>query len=185
MYDGFTNAVKETLPTAMVVVDRFHVARAYRNCADELRKKETRRLKKILSKEAQAEIKGAMWPFRKNKADLKREEQDLLDRMFAYSPTLKQAYEFREELTTIFEQDLTKEQATRKIKRWRKRVQASGLTCFDSFFTTLDNWLEEITNYFVNRDSSGFVEGFNNKIKVIKRRCYGILNVTHLFNAFI
>ncbi|MCP4397169.1 MAG: transposase [bacterium] len=26
----------------------------------------------------------------------------------------------------------------------------------------------------------GFVEGLNNKIKVIKRRCYGIFNVNHL-----
>ena len=41
--------------------------------------------------------------------------------------------------------------------------------------------LDGITNYFINRQTSGFVEGFNNKIKVIKRRCYGILNVKHLF----
>ena len=39
----------------------------------------------------------------------------------------------------------------------------------------------EITNYFIGRDSSGFVEGLNNKIKVIKRRCYGVTNITHLF----
>ncbi len=32
----------------------------------------------------------------------------------------------------------------------------------------------------VNSVECGFVEGFNNKLKVIKRRCYGILNVTHL-----
>ena len=41
--------------------------------------------------------------------------------------------------------------------------------------------MEEITNYFIERQSSGFVEGLNNKIKVIKRRCYGILNRNHLF----
>src|SRR5439155_24043992 len=93
----------------------------------------------------------------------------------------KLAYDFREELTSIFEQDLTKRGAKRKIKNWRKRIQASGLSCFDSFFTTLDNWMNEITNYFVNRHNSGFVEGFNNKIKVIKRRCYGIFNTAHLF----
>ncbi|WP_295612960.1 transposase, partial [uncultured Lamprocystis sp.] len=39
----------------------------------------------------------------------------------------------------------------------------------------------EITNYFLGRHNSGFVEGLNNKIKVIKRRCYGILNLGHLF----
>jgi len=41
--------------------------------------------------------------------------------------------------------------------------------------------MDKITNYFINRQTSGFVEGLNNKIKVIKRRCYGILNVKHLF----
>ena len=52
---------------------------------------------------------------------------------------------------------------------------------FDSFLTTLDNWMDEITNYFLNRQTSGFVEGLNNKIKVLKRRCYGRLNLSHLF----
>ncbi|MFL5801741.1 MAG: transposase [Roseiflexaceae bacterium] len=38
-----------------------------------------------------------------------------------------------------------------------------------------------IANYFINRQSSGFVEGLNNKIKVLKRRCYGLRNVVRLF----
>jgi transposase len=45
----------------------------------------------------------------------------------------------------------------------------------------LENWMDEITNYFVGRQTSGFVEGFNNKLKVLKRRCYGITNLTYLF----
>ncbi len=39
----------------------------------------------------------------------------------------------------------------------------------------------EIANYFVSHKSSGFVEGLNNKIKIIKRRCYGIFRLDHLF----
>jgi transposase len=35
----------------------------------------------------------------------------------------------------------------------------------------LENWLDEITNYFVSRQPRGFVEGFNNKAKILKRRC--------------
>ena len=41
--------------------------------------------------------------------------------------------------------------------------------------------MDEITNDFLDRQTSGFVEGLNNKITVIKRRCYGILNVKHVF----
>ncbi|MBI5030117.1 MAG: transposase [Chloroflexi bacterium] len=41
--------------------------------------------------------------------------------------------------------------------------------------------MERILNYFVRRNSSGFLEGLNNKLKVLKRRCYGQFNVGHLF----
>jgi transposase len=40
---------------------------------------------------------------------------------------------------------------------------------------------DDISNDFLGRNNSGFVEGLNNKIKVIKRRCYGLLNRAHLF----
>jgi transposase len=40
---------------------------------------------------------------------------------------------------------------------------------------------DDISNDFLGRNNSGFVEGLINKIKVIKRRCYGLLNRAHLF----
>ncbi|MEJ7711744.1 MAG: ISL3 family transposase [Pyrinomonadaceae bacterium] len=181
MYDGFINAAKEEIPSAVVVADRFHVARKYRECADNLRKSEIRQLKKEMSPEEYEEIKGAMWPFRKRPQDLTEEEEKLLERLFAGSPRLGQAYRLREELTAIFEQGLTKAKATKKITAWKEQVEGSGLSCFAPFLTMLENWMDEITNYFLKRETSGFVEGINNKIKVLKRRCYGIFNLGHLF----
>jgi transposase len=64
-----------------------------------------------------------------------------------------------------------------ELGAWIKDVQALGLSCFDSFVGTLQKWMDEISNYFIQRQSSGFVEGLNNKIKVIKRRCYGIYDL--------
>lgn len=101
--------------------------------------------------------------------------------MFASSPAWQQASEDREQLTAIFDEALAKEQATKKLKNWQEQVRASGLRCYDSFLRTLDKWMEEITNYFLDRHTSGFVEGLNNKLKVLKRRCYGIFNLPHLF----
>jgi len=146
-----------------------------------LRKPELRRLKQELPKEEYDEIKGARWPFRKDPADLAADEHALLKRLFAYSPELHRAYPYREQLPAIFAQDLSKEEAKPELQQWRRRVKASGLKCYESFFTTLDNWLEELTNYFLQRHNSGFVEGLNNKIQVLKRRCYGIFNLSHLF----
>ena len=195
MWEGYTNAVTEFASahegvSIEVVVDRFHVTKNYRECVDNLRKKECRRLtctcgtgagKKELPEAQYAEIHGVFWPIRKNEEDLTVEEQKKLERLFEYSPELKLAYTFREKLTAIFELPLTKEEAREQIIKWRNQVSQSILTCFDKFLTTLDNWLDKIVNYFAGRFSSGFVEGLNNKIKTTKRRCYGILKNTTLF----
>ena len=49
MYEGFVRAIEEEVPWAEIVIDRFHVARAYRDCADTVRKKELKRLKRALA----------------------------------------------------------------------------------------------------------------------------------------
>ncbi len=101
--------------------------------------------------------------------------------MFGLSPKLERAYWLREELSDIFDKDYTKAEAQRELQDWCKRVESSDIREFDSFLTTLRNWFDEITNYFVERQTSGFVEGFNNRVKVLKRRCYGIFDVKRIF----
>jgi transposase len=181
MHDGYVNAVQTQLPKARIVVDRFHVAQAYRNCADTVRKQELKRLKQDLPKAEYEQLKGVMWPFRKRSQDLSKAEKTRLTRLFVYAPLVEQAYTLREELTDIFEQPQTKVGAKNAIQAWCQRVRKRGITAFEPFLTTLDNWLDEITNYFLERHTSGFVEGFNNRIKVLKRRCYGIFDVKHIF----
>jgi transposase len=181
MYEGYTNAVREVLPQARIVVDRFHVAKAYRDCADRLRKEVQRELKAELSETEYEALKGTMWLFRRAPQELEEEEKQRLELLFECAPEVKQAHQLREELTAIFETEQRKESGQAAMEDWQKRVRESGLRCFDSFLTTLGYWMEEITNYFVSRLRSGFVEGFNNKIKVLKRRCYGILNLKHLY----
>jgi transposase len=182
MWEAYLKAVEWVLPGAEVVVDRFHVAQKYHEAADKLRKKELKRLKKELPEIEYKQLKGSMWAFRKKPADLSETETDVLARLLEYSPLLRLVYDLRLKLTAIFEeQDLTKIEATQKIKDWCQDVKQTGLTCFDSFLTTLNNHFDQITNYFINRHNSGFVEGLNNKIKVLKRRCYGLLNLGRLF----
>ncbi len=186
MWDGYVNAAKEFAQahpqvSVEVVIDRFHVAKNYRDDVDTLRKKECRRLKKELSKSDYEEIKGVMWNSRQNNRNLAPDGRKKLNRLFEHSPDLKLAYTLREELTAIFEMPLTRAEGKRRLKKWRDKVVRSGSTCFTKFLKTLNNWLDEIANYFTDRLSSGFVEGLNNKVKTIKRRCYGLPQSTTLF----
>jgi transposase len=179
--EGFVRAIDEERPWAEVVIDRFHVARAYRDCADTVRKKELQRLKSALPPAEYAESKGAMWPCRKRPAALEPQEWELLERVFTWSPKLEEAYHLREDLTALFERDYTKAGAKCAMRAWYKRVHARGLAEFESFLGTIDRWMDPITNYFQDRQTSGFVEGFNNRVKVLKRRCYGSFDVGRLF----
>jgi len=181
LWEAYIEAVREEIPTARIVADCFHVARHYRDAADQLRKQELHRLKKELPKGEYQKLNGSMHAFRKNNKDLNDEERQTLQCFFAHSACAKQAYYFREQLSAIFDTSLSKEQAQSQLLRWIRQVQESGLHCFDSFLKLLDTWWQEITNYFIHRENSGFVEGFNNKVKVLKRRCYGIFNLNHLF----
>ena len=181
MYEGFVNAAKEVFGKGLIIIDRFHVAKLYRGAVDTLRKKELKRLKQELSEDDYKKLKGVMWVLRKSQKELSHDDLRTLEFLFQHSPSLKRAYTLSQELTEIFDQDLSRRQAQHNIKVWKKRVKQSGLTCFNRFFKTLGTYLHEVLNYFLNRHTSGFVEGLNNKIKVIKRRCYGILNVNHLY----
>ncbi len=186
MYDGFINAAKEVFGDKVkIIIDRFHVAKLYRKGVDTLRKAEMKRLKNTLVKEEYAKLKNVMWILRKDTNNLLDEELEVLQLLFMHSPLLETSYKLSKELTDIFNEDIQRSRAKRKIHAWINRVKQSGLGCFNTFLSTLEERMEEILNYFIHRQTSGFVEGLNNKIKVIKRRCYGILNPDHLFQRIL
>ena len=181
LYEGYLAAAREALPTARLVIDRFHVARLYHTAADELRRTELKRLKATLPLAQYKTLKGSLWAFRKSPADLSADERTVLKRLFDLAPSLQTAYTLRERLTEIFDTAPSKNRAKRLLRDWQADVRASGLHCFDKFLTTLHDAWNEITNYFVDLNTSAFVEGLNNKLKVLKRRCYGIFNLQHFF----
>ena len=154
MYEGFVNAAQEQLSQAAVVIDRFHIAKTYRECVDTVRK---------------------LWSV------LSPQERERLEGLFELAPQLRAAHLMREVLTAIFDQAQGKAQAQQWLGMWCQLISAEAITGFERFLGTLHKHWDGITNYFLRPHSSGFVERFNNKIKVLKRRCYGIFNLGHLF----
>lgn len=181
MWEGYASAVTAALPAAEVVVDRFHIAVQYRKAVDDLRQQECRRLNAGRPADQAlptAELRSLL---RREWSSLNRAQQDQLVNLFQQSPALASAYLLRTTLTAIFECTPDRITAQTRLQRWGELVKAAGITCFDKFLTTLQHWQDGILNYFHSRHNSGFVEGLNNKLKLLKRRCFGLDNPIKLF----
>lgn len=182
MYDGFVNAAKEVFAGRIpVIVDRFHVAQLYRKALVSFRKKELKRLRKALSEQEYRALKPAIALLCGHKEFLTQEEEKIVEPLFQKAPLLSAAYKLCSKLTQIFNSHLRPDQAIASLHAWMQEVETSGVNCYNTFIKTLKKYQPEIVNYFINRHNSGFVEGVNNKIKVLKRRCYGITNLKHFF----
>jgi len=184
LWAGYATAVRRALPEATVVADRFHVARLYGDAVDEVRKRELRRLKAELPEEEAAPCKNAMWPLRRPWPSLRPDQQLQVAQVLDLSPTLSDAYCLREVLSAIFETAPDRATAAARLDGWAGEVKRLGASCFDTFLSTLETWREPILNYFDGRHSSGFVEGMNNKLKLLKRRCFGLDDPVELFRRF-
>jgi len=186
LYDGYMNACKAVFKKKVpIVADRFHVRKLYRKSLINLRKSEFGQLRKTLTEKEYSELKPAIAILRKQKDYFTDEEKAIVEKIFLVSPKLKSAYQFSRKLSGIFDSNITSSQAKEKMTCWIKEVTDSKLKCFDNFIATLTKYQEQITNYFIQRNNSGFVEGFNNKVKVLKRRCYGLSSAVKLFQRLI
>ena len=124
-----------------------------------------------------------MWIVRKKHECLSELEKEQLDFLYKHSPKLKEMHRAASKLTHILNTHQDRKIAFTKLNRWIDYVQKSDLSGFDSFIKTLKKYKTTILNYFKERRNSGFVEGLNNKIKVLKRRCYGVFKTETIFQC--
>ena len=122
-----------------------------------------------------------MWVLRRKHECLSEADKDKLELLYKHTPILKQAHSRALRLTHIFNTHCNRKSATAKLNRWIAATIKSEIKIFDSFINTLQKYKPYIANYFKARKTSGFVEGLNNKIKVLKRRCYGLAKITTIF----
>ena len=86
---------------------------------------------------------------------------------------MKQVYELRQELKAIFDNDLSKDDASYYIRQWEEKARKIGNKAMQSFLITLTNWRDKILNFFHQRHTNAVVEGLNNAIRGIIRRSFG------------
>jgi transposase len=160
MWGGFPKVVQEVFPKARIVFDRFHVMKPVN---EELNK---------VRKQTQMTLKGSKFILLKNGVDLTEEQKVKLADILKHSKRLKLAYELKEEFRDIFERSETVEAGKEQLLAWLKKARS----VYCDVLTTIRNHLDGICNYFLNRTTSGVMEGINNRIKLIKRQAYGFMN---------
>ena len=181
MHDAYINAAREIFKNVPVIVDRFHVTQLYRKCLRNVRIRELKRLRNKLTSVDYKALKSSIAILKRNAEQVTKQERHELKNLFHHSPKLYRAYKACRQISSIFNSKIGQKVATRKINYWIIKVQNAKLKQFSTFIKTLNKYKTNIVAYFKNRHTSGFVEGLNNKIKLIKRRCYGIFDKNSLF----
>ena len=104
--------------------------------------------------------------------------------MLDISPDLKKAHQLKEYFYYVLEAKNSKE-ASRRLDLWIRMAKESNLNEFKSAIRAFNNWREPILNSFDHPHTNGFTEGYNNKIKVLKRVSFGLQNFTRARNRIL
>ena len=124
-----------------------------------------------------------MWLFRRRQSDLTSEQLADLEDLLQRIPGLQVAYYFRQEVTDIFDTAANRTEAESRLDELR--VALADETELLKFFELFDRWRDGILAYFDRRETSGPVEGLNNKARVITRRSYGLKHTNSLWKRLI
>ena len=197
MNSSYNALVKEYLPDAAIVYDRYHVqaqfgrdvlgkvrldaARAHKETAKEISaeggsKQQIQQEKKLYSK-----IKRTRWVLLQNKENLIPEKQQSLNEILDTHSDLAVCYAMKEELCVLFQITDINEAAQRWAK-WFDAAIHSSIPALAKFGRQKFKRLDGLVAHAKFPINTGRLEGFNNKIKVAKRNAYGFRNLDFFFS---
>ena len=174
MNPHFREVAKACFPKAAVVADRYHVIRQVFWAMERVRKNEQNKLSERFRKYFKKSRYLLMKPMEK----LSEEETDKLALMFEIVPRLADAYRLKNEFLKVIRSDSSKT-GKPKLVDWLTAVEVMDLPEFDDCIKAYHNWFQEILNSMDVPWSNGFIEGCNNKTKVLKRVCFGMRNFSN------
>jgi transposase len=168
MAAGYWSAIREHLPQAAVVFDRFHIIKLANEKLEDIRGG--------LQREAgilgQQYLKVGSYFILTAAENVPDERQEELAKALKFNEPLSVAYYLKEDLRALWDQT-SAAKMRRHLKSWCKRAAESGIAQIVTLAKTLRTHTEGILNYLKHRISTGKLEGLNNKIKTPKRKVYG------------
>lgn len=162
---------------AKIVADHFHFARYACDAVNNIRIE----VQKNLPDKERRYFKHSRKLLLSRSCNLKTDEQrdELSYILINYSENLRIAYREKEELLNIIHSTENSDIKIKQISEWVKRNLESDIPQLQECAKTYQNWYVEIKNSLEVPYSNGPTEGFNNKIKVLKRISFGFRNFTN------
>ena len=180
MNPHFRQVGKICFKNAVVVADRYHVIRQAYWAMERVRKNEQNKLSASFRKYFKKSKYLLMRPIEK----LTEEEANKLALMLEISPRLADAYRLKNEFLTVIRSKSSAE-GRKKLVDWLSSVEVMDLPEFRDCTKAYHNWFKEILNSMDVPWSNGFIEGCNNKTKVLKRVCFGMRNFRNFRNRIL
>lgn len=175
MNPHFRQVARICFPQATIIADKYHVIRQVYWAMEKVRKNEQNKLSKRFRKY----FKKSRNLLMKRMDKLTEEEMDRLALMFEIAPRLADAYRIKNEFLDVIRLKSSEEGKPRLVD-WLYSVEVMDLPEFQDCTKAYHNWFKEIVNAMDVPWTNGYIEGCNNKTKVLKRVSYGMRN----FNNF-
>jgi len=177
MWKAFRNATSAHAPQAAILFDKFHIMRHLGEALDKVRKSEYARL----SGKQRRFIKGQKYTLLSHRENLTLEGRQALKTLLAANKRLNTAYLLKESFGQLWSYE-REGWARRFFENWRAALKWQRLKPYEKFAKMIDRHWDGIAAYCKpeNKVSLGFVEGLNNKIRVIQRRAYGLRDEEYL-----
>ena len=178
MYEPFRQAVEMCLPQAEVVADKFHVLMHVHQALDQVR------TSLQPAKGRRGELFHARYLLLQALERLTPQAYARLMEVLRQYPMLDRAWRLKEAFRAWYGCG-NRAEAEARLAEWEDAVREHGPEPFKGLLPMLRTWRKEILNYFDHRYTNGFLEGKNNRIKVIKRVAYGYRNAANFRQRII
>ena len=177
MWKAFRNSTKRHAPRAAILFDKFHVLGHLGDALDQVRKSEYARLTGPRRKF----IKGQKYALLAHPENLTLSGRRQLRLLLKANKRLSTAYLLKEQFGELWSYN-REGWARRFFERWRAALKWQRLKPYVRFAAMIERHWDGIAAYCKpeNKVSLGFVEGFNNKVRVLQRRAYGLRDEEYL-----
>ena len=164
-------------PAAAILFDKFHVLRHLGKALDTVRKQEYARL----TGKERAYIKGQKYTLLSHRDNLTLDGRRALKKLLAANKRLHTAYLLKESFSQLWDYD-KEGWAKRFFEQWKASLKWQRLKPYEAFAQLIERHWDGIAAYCKpeNKVALGFVEGLNNKIRVLQRRAYGLRDEEYL-----